>query len=231
VLVLALMGHHGENPPHEPMLIEQVQAGSPAAKAGLEPGDVIVQAEGKPVRHVVDLIEITAPRAKKPTSYLVERDGKRLPPISIVPIDDHGRGIIGIVPRARHEAMPAGRAVAYAITFPFELTVAQLQGLAHMAQQGSTEGLVGPVGMVKAVASRSENFVQFANWLVLISVALGMFNLLPLPALDGGRLVFLGYEIITRRRANEQLENMVHTVGLVLLLCLIALVTLRDVAG
>jgi regulator of sigma E protease len=58
-----------------------------------------------------------------------------------------------------------------------------------------------------------------------------MFNLFPLPALDGGRLVFLGYEIITKRRANEQVENLVHTVGLVFLLCMIALVTLRDVAG
>ncbi|HVZ32990.1 MAG TPA: site-2 protease family protein, partial [Polyangiaceae bacterium] len=84
--------------------------------------------------------------------------------------------------------------------------------------------------MVKFVA-RSGNFVQLANVLILISVALGMFNLLPLPALDGGRLVFLGYEIVTRRRANERIETMVHTVGLVLLLCLIALVTLRDVAG
>jgi regulator of sigma E protease len=65
----------------------------------------------------------------------------------------------------------------------------------------------------------------------LISVALGMFNLLPLPGLDGGRLVFLVYEMITQKRANERVENLVHAVGLVLLLCLIALVTLRDVAG
>lgn len=231
VFVLALMGHHGENPPHEPMVVDTVQPGSPAADAGIQPGDVIVRANDKPVRHVGDLIEITATRADKPTVYIVQRDGKELPPLTLTPIDDHGRGIIGIIPKVRRDPMPVGRAVAYSVVFPFELTMHQLEGFAQMFKQGSTEGVVGPVGMVKIVATRTGSFVQLANILILISVALGMFNLMPLPALDGGRLVFLGYEIITRRRANERVETLVHTVGLVLLLCLIALVTLRDVAG
>ncbi|MFT3923707.1 MAG: M50 family metallopeptidase [Myxococcales bacterium] len=231
VFSLALMGHHGENPPHEPMVVDSVQPGSPAEKAGVRTGDIIVQADQKPVKHVGDLIEITAPRAKKPTLYLVERGGKQLAPLTIVPMDDHGRGIIGIIPKVRNDPMPVGKALAYSVLYPFELTLHQLEGFAHMFKQGSTEGVVGPVGMVKIVATRTGNFVQLANILILISVALGMFNLMPLPALDGGRLVFLGYEIITRKRANERVENLVHTVGLVLLLCLIALVTLRDVAG
>jgi regulator of sigma E protease len=231
VFVLALMGHHGENPPHEPMVVDMVQPESPAAQAGIQPGDVILRANDKPVRHVGDLIEITATRADKPTVYIVQRDGKELPPLTLTPIDDHGRGIIGIIPKVRRDPMPVGRAIAYSVAFPFELTVHQLEGFAQMFKQGSTEGVVGPVGMVKIVATRTGSFVQLANILILISVALGMFNLMPLPALDGGRLVFLGYEIITRRRANERIETLVHTVGLVLLLCLIALVTLRDVAG
>jgi regulator of sigma E protease len=231
VFALATMGHHGENPPHEPMVVETVQDGSPAKGAGIVPGDIIRSADSKPVRHVLDLIEITGKRAGKPTQYVIERDGKLLSPLTITPIDDHGRGIIGIVPKARNDPMPAGRALGYSILYPFELTLHQLEGFVHMFKQGSTEGVVGPVGMVKIVATRTGSFVQLANVLILISVALGMFNLLPLPALDGGRLVFLGYEVITRKRANERVENMVHTVGLVLLLCLIALVTLRDVAG
>jgi len=231
VFTLALMGHHGENPPYEPMVVDSVQPGSPAEKAGVRPGDIIVKADQKPVRHVGDLIDITAPRAKKPTLYQVERGGTPLAPLTIVPMDDHGRGVIGIIPKVRNDPMPVGQALTYSVMYPFELTLHQLEGFAHMFKQGSTEGVVGPVGMVKIVATRTGNFVQLANILILISVALGMFNLMPLPALDGGRLVFLGYEIITRKRANERVENLVHTVGLVLLLCLIALVTLRDVAG
>jgi regulator of sigma E protease len=231
VLTLAVMGHHGENPPYEPMVVEAVQPASPADKAGISAGDVIRSADGNKVRNVLDLIEVTGKRAGKPTLYVVERAGKLLPPITIVPMDDHGRGIVGIISKVRNDPMPFGRAVGYAIRYPFELTLQQLAGFAHMFEQGTTEGVVGPVGMVKIVAGRTANFVQLANVLVLISVALGMFNLLPVPALDGGRLVFLVYELITRRRANERIESMVHTVGLVLLLCLIALVTLRDVAG
>ena len=230
VFGLALNGHHNENPPHEPMVVETVQPGSPALAAGLQAGDVIRAANDKPVKNVFDLIEVTSDRAGKPTTYVVERDGTALPPMTITPADDHGRGVIGINPKVSLTPMPVGHAIGYAIAYPYELTLLQLDGFRTMVKQRSTEGVVGPVGMVKFVA-KTGNVVQLMNVLILISVALGMFNLMPFPALDGGRLMFLGYEIITRRRANERIETMVHTVGLVLLLCLIALVTLRDVVG
>jgi regulator of sigma E protease len=66
---------------------------------------------------------------------------------------------------------------------------------------------------------------------MFISVALGMFNLLPFPALDGGRLIFLGYEMIARRRANERLETAIHAFGIVFLLGVMLLVTYRDIFG
>jgi regulator of sigma E protease len=231
VFMLAMMGYHNQNPPFEPMVVESVQAGTPSAKAGVKAGDVIVEAHGKKVRHVGDLIEITGPRGGQATSYLLKRDGKLLPPVTITPIKDGDRGIIGVVPKVHKEPLAIDKALGYAIVTPYKLTLLQLEGFSYMWKEKTTKGMVGPVGMVKMVAEKAYSFPQLINWLVLISVALGMFNLLPVPALDGGRLVFLGYEIITRRRANERIENMVHTVGLVLLLCLIALVTLRDVAG
>jgi regulator of sigma E protease len=229
VFVLARLGHHNEGPPHEPMVVETVQSGTPAEKAGVQAGDVIRSADGQPVRHVEDLIKFTGKRAGKPTVYVIERAGVKLAPLTITPKDDRGRGVIGIVPR--NDPLPVGRAITYAVAYPVELTVHQLQGLGEMFRQGSTEGVVGPVGMVKIVATHTGSAVRLANVLILISVALGMFNLLPLPGLDGGRLAFLVYEMITQKRANERVENLIHAVGLVLFLCLIALVTFRDVAG
>ena len=86
--------------------------------------------------------------------------------------------------------------------------------------------------MGKMVAEHvREGPAEYVWILMLLSVALGMFNLLPFPALDGGRLVFLIYELVTRRRPNERIEAMVHTVGLLLLLGLLVLVTFRDVTG
>ena len=63
---------------------------------------------------------------------------------------------------------------------------------------------------------------------MLLSVYLGLFNLFPLPALDGGRLVFLGYEMVTRRRANPKIETMVHMGGILILMVVMVLVTLHD---
>lgn len=240
VLGFALSGYRLESPPPkplEPMIVEQVQPGSPAAKAGVKAGDVVVEANGKPIRHVLDLIEITGPRAGKSTAYVIERAGKRIAPVTVTPDNVDGTGRIGIVAKqaerieTRGEPMPIAEAIGYSIRLPFELTMEQLVGLTHMVKKRSTEGFVGPVGMVKIVASTTHSPVPFARMMILITVALGMFNLFPLPALDGGRLVFLAYEIVTKKRANERIETMVHTVGLVFLLCMIALVTLRDVAG
>ena len=229
VFVLAIQGHIG--PPSEPMIVNTVEAKSPAAEAGVKPGDIIVRADGKPVRHVQDLIDFTKDRGGKPTVYVLKRNGKELPPVTIKPVIKGDRGIIGVSPKAERAPMSFERALTYSVVYPFELTVMQLEQFGHMWKHKTTEGVVGPVGMVKIVAGYTTSFPALLHTLMTISVALGMFNLLPVPALDGGRLVFLCYEINTRRRANERIETLVHAVGLVVLLCLIALVTLRDVAG
>ena len=72
---------------------------------------------------------------------------------------------------------------------------------------------------------------DFLHFLGVLSAYLGGFNLLPIPALDGGRLMFLGYEAVTRRRADARIEAHVHALGLVMLLTLIAVVTVFDIRG
>jgi len=118
------------------------------------------------------------------------------------------------------------------IVLPYQMTMAQLNGLADMVRRRSTEGIGGPVMMGKMVAEAAQAGVPAFLWILMfISVALGMFNLLPMPALDGGRLIFLGYEAITRRRANERFEMAVHAFGIVFLLGVMILVTYRDIFG
>ena len=75
-----------------------------------------------------------------------------------------------------------------------------------------------------------ESWVVALELLMVLNVYLGLFNLFPLPALDGGRLVFLGYEMATRRRANPKVEATVHMVGIMALLLLMVLVTYKDIA-
>lgn len=86
--------------------------------------------------------------------------------------------------------------------------------------------------MGKMVAEAAAAGLPALLWMLMfMSMALGMFNLLPLPALDGGRLIFLGYELIARRRANERFEMAVHAVGILFLLGVLVLITYRDIFG
>ncbi len=236
LLVLGLGLLHGwpEQKPTEPMIVDTIEPGSPAAQAGLQVGDVIVRADGRSIRNVEELIKVTAPRAGKPTVYEIERAGKRLGPLTITPRAVGSKGIIGVTPKveAVTRTLSFGQASLLAVAYPFELTLRNLYGIAELIQRRSTEGITGPVGMGKLVAEQAQKGVfNFVHILVAISVALGLFNLLPFPALDGGRLVFLGYELVTRKRPNERIEAAVHAVGLLFLLGVIALVTLRDVVG
>jgi regulator of sigma E protease len=113
---------------------------------------------------------------------------------------------------------------------PVNMTIANFIGIATLIKERSMEGLAGPVGIAKIAKAQAEkgaaDFIQVMIW---ISIALGMFNLLPLPALDGGRLVFLGFEAVTRRRANERIEAIIHTAGLLFFLGLLGLITWREV--
>lgn len=220
--------------PAEPMQVGHVVPDSPADKAGLQEGDVIVMANGERISDVSELIDATAPRAGEPTEYRVEREGKALPPIVITPEDRGGRGQIGVGAKMirLYENLGVWDSTKLSIALPFQMTVAQLTGLADMVKQRSTEGIGGPVMMGKMVAEAAQAGLPAFLWILMfISVALGMFNLLPFPALDGGRLIFLGYEAITRRRANERFEMAVHAVGIVFLLGVMILVTYRDIFG
>jgi regulator of sigma E protease len=227
---LAMFAWH-EEVPTEPMVIAAVEEGMPAAVAGLKAGDVVLEAEGKSIKNVQALIEVTKTRAGKPTTYVIERDGKRLPPFTITPANKGDRGVIGVAPMTKSIArtMPIGEAAYTALVLPYRLAADNLAGIAKLIRERTTEGITGPVGMGKIVAAQAERgIVPFMNTLIMISIALAVANLLPFPALDGGKLVFLGYELITRKRPNEAFEMTVHAVGILFLLCVMALVTLRD---
>jgi len=165
---------------------------------------------------------------------VVEREGQLLPPITITPADRGGRGQIGVSAKMirLYSNLSAWDSAKLSIALPYQMTMAQLNGLAEMVERRSTEGIGGPVMMGKMVADAAQAGLPAFLWILMfISVALGMFNLLPFPALDGGRLIFLGYEAITRRRANERFEMAVHAFGIVFLLGVMILVTYRDIFG
>ena len=90
--------------------------------------------------------------------------------------------------------------------------------------------LSGPVGIASATVNMiAQGPVKIFDWMAILSVNIGLMNLIPLPALDGGRLAFIAYEAITRKRANAKVENIVHTVGFIILMALFVFVAFNDV--
>lgn len=235
LIVFGVLAVDGAPVPQEnvPMIVGEVMPDSPAARAGLEEGDRIVEANGQAIANLEALQRVTQDRAGQETTYVVERDGARLPPMTITPDRaEDGRGVIGVTGLVRYEPVSIGDAALSSVLWPWHVSVTTLEQIGQRISQGSSEGITGPVGMVRMASQQVERGARrYIEFLALISVALGLFNLLPFPALDGGRLVFLGFELVTRRRANEKVEAIVHTVGIIFLLGVIVLVTFRDVMG
>jgi regulator of sigma E protease len=119
-----------------------------------------------------------------------------------------------------------------AIVYPYYASVDILEGLYNMIRGKVQADLSGPVGITKQIAkAASRGMVNFISMLAMLSVYLGLFNLLPLPALDGGRAVFLGLESVMRRRVDPRIEAAVHTAGFVLLFGVLLVVTFKDIFG
>ncbi|HTT72109.1 MAG TPA: M50 family metallopeptidase [Anaeromyxobacteraceae bacterium] len=209
-------------------VVGEVSPGGAAEKAGLRAGDRILSVDGRPVATWEALVAEVVAHAGKPATFSVRREGERAP-ITVVATPDSvgGRGRLGIVQGARVVRVGSGEAFRAGLRFTDERAAEILVDLGRMVTGRQRAELRGPLGIAQEMArSARAGVAPFINIVWLISIALGLFNLLPLPALDGGRLVFLVYEIVTRRRVDQRVENIVHLAGFVALFGLLLAVTL-----
>ncbi|MBK7077385.1 MAG: site-2 protease family protein [Myxococcales bacterium] len=232
----------------------KVAAVDPKAPAHgiLQPGDVIVEANGQPLKlrgagpNDKPLAVITNDAKGAPMKLVVERGGQRIPlevPTKEVEVKDGAGNVIndadgkpmkvfrmGIALETRGK-VGVGTAAVEAVKYPW-LQTKQIVGGLYAAIRGKAEVRVtGPVGIFNEFSSAfGSGLIYGLELLMMLNVYLGLFNLLPLPALDGGRLAFLGYELVTRRRANPRVEMTVTMVGVLFLIVLMVFVTFKDIA-
>lgn len=204
-------------------------AGMPAAAAGLVPGDRIVAVAGVPVDSWQTLVRELQRHPGEEIVLDVARGGGAAAPVAlpITPRDDGGVGRVGFAQSAMLvKAGPAG-ALVEGLRRTNGNAAAQLAAFGGLFKKRPTaEGAVGPAGIVQQLMQAArEGTGPFLGFVWTISVVLAILNLLPIPALDGGRLVFLAYEIVSRRKVNEKVESYVHFAGFVLLIGLILAVT------
>jgi len=216
------------------MDVDTVQ--SPTAQAaGLLPGDRLVRIADREVLGPDAHGRITAATGEhkgETVPVAVQRAGEEV--VLQVPISEGGLIGIGLAEGdVKYGPASLGHSAKMAVLGPFELTREQLTGLYYLITRKVDAKLSGPVGIVREIAKSAKKGARDLFFFAFkISTLLGLFNLLPLPALDGGRLVFLGYELIARRPANRRVEEMIHGIGMLALLGLILYVTFaNDIFG
>jgi len=211
--------------------IDDAAANRPAAVAGLKAGDVLVEANGQKVDADHLISEVIKASQGAPVTIKVLRDGQPMV-FNVKPDLNKGVYMVGIQigPHGERTRAPIGVAAKEAIVYPYYASGEILEGLYNMIRGKVSAELSGPVGITQQIAkAASKGMVYFLSMLAMLSVYLGLFNLLPLPALDGGRAVFLGLESITRKRVDPRIEAAVHTAGFVLLMGVLLVVSWKDI--
>ena len=218
--------------------VEQVADNSPAQSAGLRPGDLITHAAGREISHGSDLVRATTLSAGSEMEWIIEREGRpetvRLTPRVNPPEGQGATGIQISLVNQRQETryeLP-WTAVAHGFTNTWEMLTLLRQEISSWISGTRTPQLSGPVGIAQITGEVTQQG-GLRGWLVLsilFSINLAILNLLPIPMLDGGRLVFVGLEWVRGgKRVPPEREGMVHLIGFVVLIGLILLITYQDI--
>lgn len=228
--------------PPLPAIIETVAPNTPAERAGLRTGDKIISVDGQIVTDLRHWLNYVSQRPKQEIILSIERvDSQSTQQISftLIPDEIDGKGKIGVYMLSPAEFPKEYVATEYYHFFPaiakgvektWEFSVLTLQILAKMLKlEVSAKNISGPV-MMADVAGKSVQigFIPFLTLLAIVSISLGVMNLLPIPLLDGGHLFMYLIEVIKGSPVNETAEMMLQRVGLTLLLSLMLLGLFND---
>ncbi len=234
--------------PTYPDVIGKVVAGSPAAIAGLRPGDTIISANNQPVQLFSDLQTVvgnaiaadknTDPNATLPVKLVVQHTGSSTPVQTTVNVRLHppsGQGPMGVEEKIVFVSSPAWEAPFKGIQHTFDVTGAFIQGITQMVTGQVKPQLAGPVGIVKITGEVAQSVPDLGWWPILsltaiLSLNLAIVNILPIPALDGGRILLIFIEVVRGgKRLKPEREGIINFIGMALLLTLMVVITVSDV--
>lgn len=229
-LVFTLMAVVQGVPMTDPVLGTVVKD-SAAAKAGLHKGDTVISIDGAEISTWNDIVDVIQKHPDEKITFTVERNGKTMDiPVTPKSISEDGKtfGRIGVNSPVDHSPL---KVATYGITQTYVWTVEIFKLLGHLISGGfSIDMLSGPVGIYKSTETVAKSgIIYLFKWAGLLSINIGIMNLLPLPALDGGRLLFFGIEALRGKPIDRQKEGIVHFIGFALLMLLMIIVTWNDI--
>jgi regulator of sigma E protease len=217
------------------IVVVDALANSPASKVGLSKGDIIVGANDNRFTTPDEMTNFTQANKGKQITLEIKRYGsiKNIPVI----LSKNSDAPLGVsILESQKVKVPFWQAPITAIKETGDLigmifkTIGSFFATLFKTGKAPTEGVVGPVGIWFIFQTAVKlGFSYILQLTALISVNLGIINILPFPALDGGRLIFWFVELIRRKRITPRIEGIVHTIGFALLILLILLITFRDI--
>jgi len=222
-----------------PARVGTVLGGSPAEQAGIAPGDVITAIDGKPITSFEDVVAMVGPAAERSLAVTLDRDGTSLS-IAVVPKAVDGKkpdgtpvklGRIGVSPdRPAPVAVSLPEAVRLGIRETYANIVQTIAGIGDIiGGRQSADQVGGPILMAEVTARVVElGWEPLLRWTALISANIGLLNLLPIPLLDGGHLVFYAVEAIRRRPLSQRIQEIGFQIGIALVLMMVVFVNLND---
>lgn len=215
----------------------QIAKNSPADRAGLKVGDEIIAFNGKQIENIEEFQRLTKKMAGKEIvlqiKHLNEKREVKITPRRYPPENEGALGVAlaktAIVSYPWYAALWRGITMTFSVTILIVVTFYEIIKNLILDQPIAAE-LAGPVGIAVLTHQATKmGFVYVLQFTALLSINLAIINILPFPALDGGRLLFLAIEKIRKKPTDQKLENLIHAIGFALLILLMVIVTFRDV--
>ncbi|MEN1966841.1 RIP metalloprotease RseP [Lentibacillus sp. N15] len=218
--------------PTDRAIIDDAQPGSPAAEAGFQHGDEIVQIDGKTITTWEAFTKIVQDHPEEELSMKVKRTNGETDDITVTPAKQEAQGVtfgqLGVTHMFEKSFLGTFK---YGFMETYHTTKMIVTNLVMLITgQLSFDMISGPVGIYDVTNQAVQTgFNTFLMWTAMLSVNLGIVNLVPLPALDGGRLLFVGIEAVRGKPIDPQKEGIVHFIGFALLMLLMIVVTWNDI--
>lgn len=220
--------------------VVEVTKDSPAATAGLAVNDTIASFNKKTVTKSTDFTNLTQENKGKKVALVIKRGSQTLNfNITLQQNPPDGKSFLGVTVTSEMAYYPPiwqrpFYGAYYGTIASYQTTIAVIQGLwgtvSQVGQGKVPEGTVGPVGIFAIIYFvLKQGILPILNLMGLISINLAVLNVLPIPALDGGRLLFIGIEAVFGRKVLPKVENAFHSIGFIVLIVLIILISIFDI--
>ena len=229
VIYFCIFAFHGTTvPSHEPV-IGDTFAGNPAAEAGIQQGDRILTINGQSIQEWKDITQSLQGHSNHVVSVTLDRKGEIIS-TTVIPRESGDRAVIGINPVMDVKQYGIGESAEYAVTHTGSTIMEMLQGLWNIVTGHSKGDVAGPIGVAQMAGQVVQHgFISLLLFTALLSLNLGVINLLPIPVLDGGHLVLLILEGITGRKLPEKALQYIQMTGVGLLLLVFVYSTFQDI--